>query len=177
MCYTGVAASTARCELCFATSHTERECAQCGDPNPGMKNRLKAIETAILAMSSKPPAAPKAANVAPCSQAHSGGLPKMEQRPLFLPTVPSHPRMQWLWGTSPSRSVSCLPTGSGSTPLELQSRWANISRLQQDHPSTKQQADTDGSRTSSIGVHQLLFCAVARLLMVVFLCTAVTGLC
>ena len=116
VCYTGVAASTARCELCFATSHTERECAQRGDPNPGMKNRLKAIETAILAMSSKPPAASKAANVAPCSQAHSGGLPKMEQRPLFIPTVPSHPHVQWLWGTSPSRSMSCLPTGSGSTP-------------------------------------------------------------
>ena len=61
--------------------------------------------------------------------------------------------------------------------VELQPRWANISRLQPDLTSTEQQADTDGSRTSSIGVHQLLFCAVARLLMVVFLCTAVTGLC
>ena len=51
VCFTGVAASTARCELCFATSHTERECAQRGDPDPGMKDRLKVLETAILAMS------------------------------------------------------------------------------------------------------------------------------
>jgi len=54
MCFTGMAATTKRCELCFATSHTERECAQRGDPDPEMRERLKAIETAVLAITAKP---------------------------------------------------------------------------------------------------------------------------
>ena len=49
-CFTGLASSTKRCKLCFATSHTEKECAQGGDPDPGMKDRLKAIESAVLAL-------------------------------------------------------------------------------------------------------------------------------
>ena len=53
MCFTGMASSTKRCELCFASTHTEQECAQRGDPDPGLKDRLKAIETAVLALSSK----------------------------------------------------------------------------------------------------------------------------
>lgn len=53
MCFTGMASSTKRCELCFATTHSEQECAQRGDPDPGMKDRLKAIETAVLAMANK----------------------------------------------------------------------------------------------------------------------------
>ena len=50
MCFTGLASSTTRCELCFASSHTEQER---GDPDPGMKDRLKALETAVLAFTSK----------------------------------------------------------------------------------------------------------------------------
>ncbi len=37
MCFTGKAAAHKRCELCFATSHTERECAQRGDPEPEVR--------------------------------------------------------------------------------------------------------------------------------------------
>ena len=50
MCFTGMASATKRCELCFASTHSERECAQRGDPDPGMKDRLKAIEAAVLAL-------------------------------------------------------------------------------------------------------------------------------
>ena len=50
MCFTGMAAATKRCELCFATSHTDRECAQRGDPDPDMGDRLKIIESAVLAL-------------------------------------------------------------------------------------------------------------------------------
>jgi hypothetical protein len=50
MCFTGMAAATKRCELGFATSHSERECAQRGDPDPDVKDRLKAIEAAVLAL-------------------------------------------------------------------------------------------------------------------------------
>lgn len=53
MCFTGMASTTKRCELCFASTHTELECAQRGDPDPGMKDRLKAIETAVLALTGK----------------------------------------------------------------------------------------------------------------------------
>ena len=53
MCFTGMASSTKRCELCFASTHTEQECAQRGDPDPEMKDRLKVIETAVLALPSK----------------------------------------------------------------------------------------------------------------------------
>ena len=53
MCFTGVAATTRRCELCLATTHTEEECAQRGDPDPGMRDRLKALESAVLAITKK----------------------------------------------------------------------------------------------------------------------------
>lgn len=53
MCFTGMASGTKRCELCFATGHTERECAQRGDPDPDLRDRLKAIESAVLAFTSK----------------------------------------------------------------------------------------------------------------------------
>ena len=53
MCFTGMASSTKRCELCFASTHTEQECAQRGNPDPGMKDRLRAIETAVLAITGK----------------------------------------------------------------------------------------------------------------------------
>lgn len=55
ICFTGRATSMPRCELCFATTHSAKDCAQQGDPDPGMQDRLKAIETAVLALTSKPP--------------------------------------------------------------------------------------------------------------------------
>ena len=39
-----------RCELCLATSHIEQECAQAGDVDPGLKERLKTIESAMVAL-------------------------------------------------------------------------------------------------------------------------------
>ncbi len=53
MCFTGQATNTKRCELCFATSHTEGEYAQSGDPDPGVKDRLKAIESVMIAFTRK----------------------------------------------------------------------------------------------------------------------------
>ena len=60
ICFTGRATATPRCELCFATTHSTSECAQQGDPDPGIQDRLKAIEMAVLAMTSKSPAIPGA---------------------------------------------------------------------------------------------------------------------
>lgn len=42
-----MATAMRRCELCFATSHTEKECAQGGDPDQGVTDRLKAIKSAV----------------------------------------------------------------------------------------------------------------------------------
>jgi len=53
ICFTGRATSTPRCELCFASTHTAKECAQKGDPDPGLQDRLKAIKTVALALTSK----------------------------------------------------------------------------------------------------------------------------
>lgn len=62
MCFTGLASATKRCELCFASTHSEHECAQRGDPDPEVKDRLKAIETAVLAITSKQDPAQKLSN-------------------------------------------------------------------------------------------------------------------
>jgi len=41
---------TRRCELCFATSHTEQECAQRGGADPGVSDRLRYLESTVIAM-------------------------------------------------------------------------------------------------------------------------------
>ena len=48
-----VAVSTRRCKLCLAMSHTEQECAQRQDPDPGMGERLQAIESVVLLQKGK----------------------------------------------------------------------------------------------------------------------------
>ena len=60
LCFAGSARTSSRCELCFATTHHTKECAQQGDPDPGVRERLRAIEKAVLSMSpvSGSPAAP-----------------------------------------------------------------------------------------------------------------------
>lgn len=47
-----MALSTSRYELCFASSHTERECGQWGDPELDTRDHLKA---AVLAITKQPP--------------------------------------------------------------------------------------------------------------------------
>ena len=49
ICFTAATKATTRCELCFATTHTEKECAQQGHPDPGLLEQMKAMEMAVLA--------------------------------------------------------------------------------------------------------------------------------
>ncbi len=56
MNFSGLASRTRRCELCFATSHSEQECAQREDPDPDLGTRLKNLESAVLTIA-KPLAA------------------------------------------------------------------------------------------------------------------------
>lgn len=50
MCFAGRALTQKRCELCFAITRIERECAQRGYPDPGVHNCIKVLESAVLAM-------------------------------------------------------------------------------------------------------------------------------
>ena len=50
MCFTGKALSVARCELCLASTHTTTECGLQGDTDPELPARMKAIESAVLAL-------------------------------------------------------------------------------------------------------------------------------
>ena len=49
ICFTAATKATTRCELYFATTHTEKECAQQGHPDPGLLEQMKAMEMAVLA--------------------------------------------------------------------------------------------------------------------------------
>jgi len=51
--FTGNAQTTTRCELCFGSTHSAKDCALQGDPDPEMQTRVKAVESALLAMTSK----------------------------------------------------------------------------------------------------------------------------
>ena len=50
MNFTARSSAVKRCELCFATTHSERECAQNGDRDPGVGDRLRNLEAAVLAI-------------------------------------------------------------------------------------------------------------------------------
>ena len=50
ICFTGLATVQKRCKLCLVTSHSEQECAQAGDLDPGLKEKLKTIESAVVAL-------------------------------------------------------------------------------------------------------------------------------
>ena len=60
--FTAAAKVTNQCELCFATTHTEKECTQQGHPDPGVLDRMKAVERAVLAITSKPSSETRYAN-------------------------------------------------------------------------------------------------------------------
>ena len=50
LCFAGSARTATRCDLCFATTHATKECAQQGDPDPGVRERLRAIEKVVLSL-------------------------------------------------------------------------------------------------------------------------------
>ena len=58
-CFTGLAKSTTRCELCLATTHTEKDCALQGSSDPSMQDRIKTLESLVLAITPKQSSTPK----------------------------------------------------------------------------------------------------------------------
>ena len=55
ICFTGNAQKVARCELCLGFTHTAAECALRGEADPEMPGRVKAVESAILALAAGVP--------------------------------------------------------------------------------------------------------------------------
>jgi hypothetical protein len=70
MCFTRKALAIARCELCFASMHTTAECRLQGDTDPVLATRIKAIESAVLALIA--------------SQGKAGGLTRGSAEPCRL---------------------------------------------------------------------------------------------
>ena len=65
MNFSGRTSGTKRCELCFATSHSERECAQNGNPDPDVGDRLRSLESALITMARPPPLRPALTSMRP----------------------------------------------------------------------------------------------------------------
>ena len=59
LCFAGITKTATRCDLCFTTTHSTQECAQQGDPDLGVRERLRAIEKAVLSMSPAPTPPPR----------------------------------------------------------------------------------------------------------------------
>ena len=50
ICFAGSARTSTRCDLCLSLTHVTRDCPMVEDPDPEVGSRLKAIESAVLAM-------------------------------------------------------------------------------------------------------------------------------
>ncbi len=61
LCFAGRAQTSNRCDLCLSSSHATKECALVADPDPEMPSRLKAIESAVLAIANHHAPIPKPA--------------------------------------------------------------------------------------------------------------------
>ena len=54
ICFSGVARTGQRCELCLSLSHPTRDCTMVNDPDPDVSARLRTLESAVLAFTSHP---------------------------------------------------------------------------------------------------------------------------
>ena len=54
MCFTtNFRGGVSRCELCLGSTHSTADCALQGDPDPDMRDRVKAVEATLLALASR----------------------------------------------------------------------------------------------------------------------------
>ena len=54
ICFTGKARKATRCDLCLSTTHKTSECSLAIDEDPDLGQRLKAVESAVIAFSANP---------------------------------------------------------------------------------------------------------------------------
>ena len=55
ICFSGVARTGTRCELCLSLLHPTRECTLVGDTDPDISTRLKTLESAVLTFTAQSP--------------------------------------------------------------------------------------------------------------------------
>lgn len=55
LCFTGKAKMGLRCDYCMSHTHESEACTEAGDEDPGLGKRVKAVESAVLALASQPP--------------------------------------------------------------------------------------------------------------------------
>ena len=77
---------TRRCELCFTTSHAEQDCAQRGSADPGVSDRLRYLESAVIAMVRLGAGKPTGGDV-PAPGRWGRSVPEVEHGDLQLPTM------------------------------------------------------------------------------------------
>ena len=58
ICFSGVARSGTRCDLCLSLSHPTRDCSLAGGQDSEVSSRLKTLESAVLAITSQVPQQP-----------------------------------------------------------------------------------------------------------------------
>ena len=54
ICFAGVARTGQRCELCLSLSHQTSACMLVGDTDPDVSDRLKTLESTMLALAARP---------------------------------------------------------------------------------------------------------------------------
>ena len=59
LCFTGKAKQGVRCSHCLSSTHKSEECTLVGDDDPDLGKRMKAIESAVLALATNPSTKPK----------------------------------------------------------------------------------------------------------------------
>ena len=77
MNFSGRMAGTKRCELCYATTHTERDCPQGGNSDPDLRDQLRNLESALLAIAkpsaTRPQSSAPRASDEPCRKWNTSG--------------------------------------------------------------------------------------------------------
>ena len=123
VCFTGKAAKAARCERCLSAGHATDDCSLPGEEDPDVSKRLRAIESAVVALTqAKPPAATTRPQMAELCRkylvpTHSQvlGVPgRAPSNRVHLPRLPSRPKGQHFpGGTVPyPTTVEVSPTGN-----------------------------------------------------------------
>lgn len=109
LCFAGSAWTANQCKLCFAATHTTKECTQLGD-----HNRLRTIEWAVLSMTSRPrpPPTPQPPGNGTAGGTFWRGVPQLECEPVHIPLLPPLLRMQLVWagGGHPTSYCTLKPS-------------------------------------------------------------------
>ncbi len=105
-----------RCKLCMDSSHTTKECALFTDPDPKLPNRLKAIESAVLATDRRPRSS--GGGMPP-----SGAMPTLECQPVHIPQIPIPARVSDQQGSPPSGSLHETRSLSPPRPMREQAHY------------------------------------------------------